>query len=527
MIKRIIDILLRPFSKNLYFFLALWVLVSAADVFFWSIHGEPVFGIYMGVHGYLLTYLIVIICGLLKGGLYKALKWILLALGVINLIADTCVHSITHISFTGDIVAIILGSNATEASEFLPMYFNREVISFIIACLVLVFLILLLEKRNRRPVDVRLSILMTIVLIAGLGLVCIRQSRNWEGLFLFKIGLFAKYEKPVDLAQYRSDPDIVTTGERPDNIVLIIGESLSKNHCSLYGYKLETTPLIDSLYDNSDILKFNNIRSAYTNTVASFKSMMSTYRYGSDNTWYKNIFMADIAESGGYESYWISNQSSAGIYDNVVSTIARLSDHTIWAGEKGRGITKVDLDECLIPEIDTVLENSNQKKLIIIHLMGQHESFATRYPESFSHFSEKDYMDHPENQRKTLCSYDNAVLYGDYVVKTIFDQFKDKEAIVLFFPDHSIDVYESDPTYIGHARNTNTISFEVSSNIPFIVYPTESYKNHFPDMVEKLRNAVDKNFNTEDIIYTFMDLANVKFADNDDVKKYSLLNKPE
>ncbi|MBQ2526042.1 MAG: sulfatase-like hydrolase/transferase, partial [Bacteroidales bacterium] len=134
---------------------------------------------------------------------------------------------------------------------------------------------------------------------------------------------------------------------------------------------------------------------------------------------------------------------------------------------------------------------------------------------------------HPENQRKTLCSYDNAVLYGDYVVKTIFDQFKDKEAIVFFFPDHSIDVYESDPTYIGHARNTNTISFEVSSNIPFIVYPTESFKNHFPDMVEKLENAVDKKFNTEDIIYTFMDLANVKFADNDDVKKYSLLSKPE
>ena len=43
-VNKIIDFLLKPFGENLAFFLALWLLASAADIFFYAKSGNPVFG---------------------------------------------------------------------------------------------------------------------------------------------------------------------------------------------------------------------------------------------------------------------------------------------------------------------------------------------------------------------------------------------------------------------------------------------------------------------------------------------------
>ena len=61
-IKKVIAFLQKPFKENLAFFLKMWLLISAADIFFWSIHGNPVFGAYMGAHGFVYAYVIVCIC---------------------------------------------------------------------------------------------------------------------------------------------------------------------------------------------------------------------------------------------------------------------------------------------------------------------------------------------------------------------------------------------------------------------------------------------------------------------------------
>lgn len=45
-----------------------------------------------------------------------------------------------------------------------------------------------------------------------------------------------------------------------------------------------------------------------------------------------------------------------------------------------------------------------------------------------------------------------------------------------------------------------------------------------PEVYNGILKAVDEEFNTEDFIYSIMDVAGLRFKKNDDVEKYSFFN---
>lgn len=520
----------KPFKENLSFFLRLWLLISAADVFFWSIHGNSLFGAYMGIHGFVYAYVIVLAYGLLEGYAKKIYQIAFIALGLINLTADSFAHYILHTGFTKEIVAIIRGTNPNEGTEFMSLYMKPEIIAFILLCIVLLPLINWLV--TKKGVTDRVNWLpgfLSVILLLSIGYIGFRHSKNWGTVFLHKILLFSSYNPPEELTPYRSNPSIQTNGDSPTIIALIIGESLSRNHCSLYGYDKITTPRLAQMADDSLVYTFSNVSAAYYMTSGAFSLMMSTCS-SSDNDldhWYESVLWEDITTAMGYRSVWISNQSSSGLYDNPVARIAELSDSLVWIGTKGLGFSKVDPDEGLISPVQGIIRNCNgMKTFLVIHLMGQHEEFSKRYTDGFKVFSAQDYMYLPSNQRQVFADYDNAVLYGDWVVSELMQSFSDQEAIVFFFPDHALDVFDSNPSYVGHARPIDSLSVQAGLQIPFWVYTTKQYRDHFPDKTAQIVKAVDKPYNTEDIIYTVMDVANASFTDNPTiVKERSILSK--
>lgn len=516
-LRTILAFLQKPFKENLAFFLKMLLLISAADFFFWSIHGDPLFGAYMGAHGFVYAYVIVCICGLLGKRAQRIYQVVLIALGLVNLIADSFAHYIMHSGFTQDIVAIIRGTNPNEGTEFMSLYIKPDIIVFILICIALLPVInWVVSKKCVKRTDGFANVL-SVVLLLSIVYIGIRHSRNWETVFLHKIIAFTSYTPPEDLTPYRSTPSIQINGDSPQIIALIIGESLSRSHCSLYGYDKNTTPLLSNMASDSLIYSYNNVSAAFYHTGGAFPRLMSTFSGAEDNIdrWYESVFLEDITTSMGYKSVWISNQSSSGVCDNPIARIAELSDSLIWVGTKGVGIQKVDFDKEVIPPVRDIVENRlEDKTFLVIHLMGQHEEFSKRYPEEFHRFDAQDYMDLPRNQRQVMSDYDNAVLYGDWVVSELMQSFSDKEAIVFFFPDHALDVFDSDPTYAGHTRPTNPQSVQAGLQIPFFVYTTESYRQHFADKNARLIKAVDKPYNTEDIVYTIMDVANASFTDN-------------
>jgi len=497
---QIFNFFLKPFTENIVLFLCLWLLASSADFFFWAIHGNPVFGTYMGVHGFIECYVVVLLWGILKGKAASITKVVLLVLGYINMAADAMVHDIMHFSFTGDLVAIIMGTNVSEAAEFTKMFLTNNVICFIIVVAAVSAAILMFGEFIVPVMEHWGAYCFMLFLVAGVSVVAVRKSNNWEGVFLNKIGLFLAYESPVDLRQYRTTPKVVVNGTQPGNIVVVIGESLSRNHCSLYGYEKQTQPCLEEMLQDSLIVRYDNVEAAYPNTVESFKSLMSTYKSSSPTeNWYSSeTFLFDVLKSSGYRTYWVSNQSSTGIYDNIVAKFAQLADSTVWVGTKGMGIGKHDYDELVLPIVKGLAGESG-KKFIIVHLMGSHEGFESRYPQDYADFTAEDYPDRPENQRWTLAAYDNSILYNDFVVSSLMKMFLDSNSFVVYFPDHGLDIFDTDSEYAGHARTSDTNSFKAGITIPFI-----STK---PDSMNIMQDAP---FNTEDMFGFLLDVLKIE-----------------
>lgn len=58
-----------------------------------------------------------------------------------------------------------------------------------------------------------------------------------------------------------------------DNIIIVIGESASRKHHSIYGYYLPTTPFLEK--KKNEIIVFNDVTSTYSTTSESMKMFMT------------------------------------------------------------------------------------------------------------------------------------------------------------------------------------------------------------------------------------------------------------
>lgn len=516
-VMNIIKVVQKPFKENLEMLIVLCLYAGAADGFFWTCHAferpeiNKIFGVYMFLHSFVLTYAIVCLCGFLKGNYLKIVRMTLYILGFLNLCIDTAIHIIMKCGFIKDFVAIIMGTNFNESSEFLGMYFNGKMVLFVavISSLICIVHFCFSKKRN---ISNRFALCGLILFMASTAVIVGRKSENWDGVFLMKIKTCLEYKTTPDLHQYSKVYELTKKEKIPSDFVLIIGESLNKDHMSLYGYEKNTTPLLDELKNSDNLYIFDQVKSSGIGTVPAFMYMMTSLtREKANLDWSNEDFLLDIVKSAGYNVQWISNQASAGIHDNIVARLAELSDSVVWCGTKHMGPSKIDLDEDVYDPVLSRRNNIDSLCFTVVHLCGNHENFRSRYSEEYERFHAADYSSKPANQRQILSEYDNSVLYNDWIVSSIIDMYKGKNAIVVYLPDHSIDIFNSSEDYAGHARGNDPRSVEAGKNIPFIIYLSHSLKEQEPELDAMLRKSLHNSFETENLMFAIMDLIGIDF----------------
>lgn len=105
--------------------------------------------------------------------------------------------------------------------------------------------------------------------------------------------------------------------------IVIIGESVRQDYLSLYGYPLKTTPFLDKINGTF----FNHYISASANTVPSLQLSLIVNKSNFRSPISHNV--VNLAKSGGYKTYWLSNQGVTGLYDSLVAKVARNSDSVV------------------------------------------------------------------------------------------------------------------------------------------------------------------------------------------------------
>lgn len=321
---------------------------------------------------------------------------------------------------------------------------------------------------------------------------------------------FAQESSSYKLLQKRELKKVTaTTSEESQVTILILGESCNRNHMSLYGYARNTSP---ELSKREDILVFDNVVSPYSYTMASVLHLLSESNMDEERPIEQCVLLQEVLASAGFKTFWISNQSPIGVWDNAVASIANLSDvvrYVNLGGNSSFESTQIaSYDDLLLAPLQKVLEDDNApKKWIVLHLMGSHSQYDKRYPSNFNVFKEG-----KDKRQRTIDAYDNSVLYSDYIVNAMLDildayakKHPQTRVSALYISDHGENVYD-DGQNAGHDV-ADTIPYSIAE-IPFVLW-TNPYNARDLQRADSLRKSLHQPYMIDDLFHTFIDLSNV------------------
>ena len=300
--------------------------------------------------------------------------------------------------------------------------------------------------------------------------------------------------------------------------VLVIGESHSKRHMSLYGYPRDTTPKLVQRSRADNLVVFENAYSNHTHTVQSLSIALTEANQYNGKSWTTTPSFIDVARQAGIRTYWISNQQMLGLWDNVVALLAKESEKVVSINKKIGGLKKPGKqDEALIPHLRDALREPGEK-LIVVHLIGSHSGYCLRFPESWNAYIGELELSafgkvSASTKLKRVNCYDNSVRYNDYILDMVFNSLEESEvpASALYFPDHSEEVFN------GKHHNSTVFDFSMS-DIPLVFTASASWKKQFPGHWERLFNNRKKIFTNDAIFETVLGLMGLE-SNHIDTKK--------
>ncbi len=307
------------------------------------------------------------------------------------------------------------------------------------------------------------------------------------------------------------------------NIVLIIGESYGKLHSQQYGYFMPTTPRQIKREKSGLLVRFNDVVAPWNLTSFVFKNVFSLHVVGEKGEWCDYPLFPSLFRKAGYHVTFITNQflpkAKQAVYDfsgGFFLNHPELSE----AMFDSRNQQLYRFDRGLLDDYDKNQQQHNtDHNLIIFHLLGQHVKYNQRFPSDRRHFKAEDYekkrADLDGKQRNVLADYDNAVLYNDSIVDAIISRFEDKEAIIIYMPDHGEECYEGNRGFICR-NHSAAIDYDLAHyefEIPFWIFCSYKYAAKHPDIYKEIIGAKNRRFMTDALPHMLLYLAGIHTKD--------------
>lgn len=301
---------------------------------------------------------------------------------------------------------------------------------------------------------------------------------------------------------------------RVPEIVLVIGESYNKHHSQLYGYDKPTTPRQMAMAADSSLVVFTDVVASWNLTSFVFKHMLSLWAVGEEGEWCDEPLFPEVFRKAGYQVDFLTNQfqpkAKDAVYDFSGGFFLNDPDFSKRQFDT-RNSRTYRYDETLLKAYDALnqrdqsrdsLETSKiQGRLTILHLMGSHVDYRARYPKQRQYFSPSMYQ-RPEltdKQRRILSEYDNSLRYNDSILWAVTQRFMDKDAVVIYVPDHAEEIFDGKPYIYGRMHGAN-IDYRLARNemeIPFWIWGSPRYIERHPYGWKAIQAAKDRPLMTD------------------------------
>lgn len=377
---------------------------------------------------------------LLCGGIYRSVigkfvTFIITALWSLNLSISLFFYREHDIAFSSSIAETFINTNGSETVGMLS--YNKYYVLFYLFIFTLYFISIHKSARYLTIKTSKYSLLTISILMAfipiykNLGLRDENNTKLLTEYYLLNtpfynaaalVRTFYENRQIKRIAYQKVDYNYNKSEDKTEIYILIIGESVRRDHMEIYGYPYNTTPNL--IKEKNNILLFKQVYSPAPVTILSVPislSNISLDQLQNKNHYADNII--SLAKHAGFKTYWLSNQGKGNQKTSVISVIANMAEDKKWNEFIG-------YDEELLPYLDKALnDNSTKKKLIVLHTYGSHEPACNRFPSN-------DLIKFTQ-QEDDNC-YDSSIAYTDKLISNIIDKVRDKPASILYFADHAL-----------------------------------------------------------------------------------------
>lgn len=302
-------------------------------------------------------------------------------------------------------------------------------------------------------------------------------------------------------------------------IVLVIGESFNKHHTPLYEKDyLPTTPLLMQQQQKGNLVVYTDAVAPFNFTSNAFKYMFSTWDEENGDEWTRHTLFPAVFKKAGYCVDFYTNQfamAQTDMWDFAGGTV--FNHHGLSELQfTHRNPDIFDYDGELLRELPSADSLTAHPTLLIVHLRGQHVKYDNRYPQAYAKFTPNDEKTPfgGETGREIAAHYDNATLYNDAVVNTVFEMLKNTDGIGILLSDHGEEVYDWRDKY--ERTNERTITPEVARyqyEIPLMFYMTDTFKVCHPDVAEAVTTSADRPFISSDLCHLLFYLGGISIPD--------------
>ncbi|HCS46076.1 MAG TPA: hypothetical protein DIW52_25250 [Pseudomonas sp.] len=445
--------------------------------------------------------------------------------------------------FSQSVIFILFESNVQESQEYLVHYFSWSIVVAIIAY----SLGGLLLWSRVRPVSVPRKLVPAFCLVlftVSVGYNAVHQYLKRDTLgravaeFEENIEAAAPWQMVVGYHQYRQQLQSMSNllnsqklipplknltdahAGQPSTLVLVIGESTTRQRMSLYGYARPTTPNLDRM--RGELQVFDQVISPRPYTIETLEQVLTFADEEQPDVYLSTPTLVSVMKQAGYKTYWITNQQTMTKRNTMLTTFSKQADEQIYLNNNRDQNETSQYDSDVLDPFSKVLADEAPRKLIVIHLLGTHMSYHYRYPKSFDRFADR--VGVPANvtqdQLPVYNSYDNAVLYNDHVVSSLIKRFADTDptGFLLYLSDHGESVYDPvAPKVLGRNEAAPT---RPMYTVPFIVWRSPKWKAQ--DTSNDQVADVHRPYSTSHFIHTWSDLAGLRYDEFDPTK--SLVN---
>jgi heptose-I-phosphate ethanolaminephosphotransferase len=416
---------------------------------------------------------------------------------------------------------VLLDTDVAEATEFLGFYASAATVALGIISFLLILAIAVHAFRLSNKVF-SLGFSKTYALVALISATVLGYV-GWDKIyftldnpipFVVQIGApvvsqRAEYKKILQSKPKFSNARMINASKTPATHLIIIGESATNAHMSVYGYDRETNPNLKKPVAGMQMLIAQDACSSRNATFASIVEIMlgssNQLKFEKDGTAPSN--MVSIIQDAGYKTYWISNQPGAG-YGSMVSFWSASVDKAEFLNKRDYRVG-YDFDGVLLPSLKTALNDEAPHKVIVLHMMGSHPGYKQRYPKIFEQWSDTDEVpssvprrSDPNFNKATLNAYDNSILYSDYIIAEILRLAKTYQVeSVVYFSDHGQNLGEKN-THVGHSTESGP---KQGFEVPLIFW----INNKSETLIVNDKNIKEnllKPYSLERIQYTLFDL---------------------